>query len=189
MNVYDFDGTIYHGDSTFDFFFWCLGRHPGLVRYLPIQAWGFLKRALHLTDKTGMKEYFYRFLRGIDTEQAVEEFWRTHKKNIYPYYPRQHQHTDIVISASPEFLLWPICHDLGIQNLFASRVDPRTGLYTGINCHGREKVRRLYEELGVDHITEFYSDAHCDLPLAKIADKAFLVDRHGSLHPWDTTQG
>ena len=28
MNVFDFDGTIYNGDSSKDFFFYCLKRYP-----------------------------------------------------------------------------------------------------------------------------------------------------------------
>ena len=28
MNVFDFDGTIYNGDSSKDFFFYCLKHYP-----------------------------------------------------------------------------------------------------------------------------------------------------------------
>ena len=42
MNVYDFDGTIYDGDSTIDFFFYSLKKKPSLICYLPKQATGFL---------------------------------------------------------------------------------------------------------------------------------------------------
>ena len=31
MNVFDFDKTIYEGDSTLDFILWCLRRKPGLA--------------------------------------------------------------------------------------------------------------------------------------------------------------
>jgi hypothetical protein len=36
MNVYDFDGTIYHPDCAVSFAFWCLRRHPSLLfTYVP----------------------------------------------------------------------------------------------------------------------------------------------------------
>ena len=36
MNVYDFDGTIFPGDCSIGFAFWCLKRHPKLwFSYLP----------------------------------------------------------------------------------------------------------------------------------------------------------
>lgn len=185
MNIYDFDGTIYHGDSTFDFYFYALKKHPGLVRFLPKQAVAFALYALKRIDKTNMKERFYTFLTGIDAEGMLEAFWDTHEKNIYPYYKAQQKEDDIIISASPEFLLKPICARLGIRHLMASRVDPKTGAYTGLNCWGSEKVRRLEAQMGITHCDEFYSDSHSDAPLAGIAHKAFLVDKEGNLRQWD----
>ena len=38
IDVYDFDGTIYDGDSTVDFWLYCLRRKPSLLRFLPHQA-------------------------------------------------------------------------------------------------------------------------------------------------------
>ena len=145
----------------------------------------FARYSVGRIDKTQMKERLYRFLQSVDTQSMVEAFWATHKKNIYPWYPAQHRSDDIVISASPEFLLEPICKSLGIHTLMASRVDPRTGKYDGQNCHGEEKVRRLYEQTGVTHIDKFFSDSLHDLPLARIADEAYLVNRSGELRKWD----
>lgn len=185
MNVFDFDGTIYSGDSTVDFCIFCFQKHPGLIRYLPIQGLAGLGYALKLMDKTRMKEIFYRFMGAINTESLLEEFWETHKKNIFPWYPARQQPDDIVISASPEFLLRPICRDLGIQTLMASVVDPHTGKYSGINCHGKEKVRRLETQTGITHIDQFYSDSQSDRPLAEIADEAFLINKKGEILPWN----
>ena len=35
MNIYDFDGTLYHGDSTMDFLKYSFKKHPSLLRFLP----------------------------------------------------------------------------------------------------------------------------------------------------------
>ena len=35
MNVYDFDETIYNGDSTRDFVKWCMKKHPKALLSLP----------------------------------------------------------------------------------------------------------------------------------------------------------
>lgn len=185
MNVFDFDGTIYHGDSTFDFCCYCLRKQPGLIRYFPTMFTAFARYQVGRIDKTQMKERFYRFLQDVDTKPMVEAFWATHKKNIYPWYPAQHHSDDIVISASPEFLLEPICKMLDIHTLMASRVDPETGKYEGQNCHGEEKVRRLAQQTGITHIDKFFSDSLHDLPLARIADEAYLVNRSGELRKWD----
>ena len=96
----------------------------------------------------------------------------------------QQKPDDMIISASPEFLLKPICEKLGIQHLIASKVDVRTGKFSGENCRGKEKVRRLAAEYGSAYIDQFYSDSHSDLPLAQLADQAFLVKK-GSVTKWE----
>ncbi|MDE6357601.1 MAG: haloacid dehalogenase-like hydrolase, partial [Eubacteriales bacterium] len=82
---------------------------------------------------------------------------------------------DIIISASPEFLLKPICEKLGIKYLIASKVDKKTGKYEGLNCYGAEKVIRLNKEMPNTEIREFYSDSFSDEPLAELADKSYIV--------------
>lgn len=183
MNTYDFDGTIYSGDSTVDFYRYAIKTHPGLLRYLPIQLAGALVWGLGLADKTYLKERFFSFFRGIDAEALVETFWETHEKNIFPWYPPQRKDDDIILSASPEFLLRPICKRLGVRHLIASRVDPKTGRFDGKNDRGAEKVKRLADEFGVTHVDEFYSDSRADTPMARIADRAFLI-RDGHPVPW-----
>ena len=183
MNVYDFDGTIYDGDSSVDFFLYALKRKPSLLRYAPRQAWGFLLYGLKRISKTKLKEYFFSFLSGIDAKKLTEDFWDQNHRKIYKWYLDQQQPDDIIISASPEFLLQPICNRLGIHHLIASKVDPETGMFAGENCRGQEKVRRLESEYNVNHIDSFYSDSLSDRPLAGIADKAFLVDK-GIVREW-----
>ena len=183
MNVYDFDGTIYDGDSTVDFFLFVLKRKPALIRYVPVQSWGFLRYGLKKIGKTELKESFFSFLPGIDVQKLTEDFWDLNQHRIYKWYLDQQQPDDIVISASPEFLLKPICRRLGIAHLIASKVDPRSGKFTGENCRGKEKVRRLDAEYHVTCIDCFYTDSHSDEPLAQIANRAFLVDK-GVVTEW-----
>lgn len=175
MNVYDFDDTIYDGDSTVDFYRFALRRHPGLLRYLPCQLWGILRYRLGFGTKERMKEDFYSFLRGIPAIDAeIRAFWQSHRGNIKPWYLAQKRPGDIIISASPDFLLRPICRELGVS-LLASRVDAHTGAYTGKNCHGAEKVRRYREAYGDAPIEAFYSDSDTDRPLAALAQHAYKV--------------
>lgn len=184
MNVYDFDGTIYDGDSTVDFFLFALRCKPSLIRYVPRQAWGFLLYGVKRISKTELKEYFFSFLSGIDAEKLTEDFWDQSHHKIYRWYLDQQQSDDIIISASPEFLLKSICHRLGIRHLIASKVDIHAGKFSGENCRGQEKVQRLATEYHVTQIDNFFSDSQSDLPLAQIANKAFLVV-NGNILKWD----
>lgn len=184
MNIYDFDKTIYDGDSTVDFIKYCAKRYKKAYRTVLPTLWAFLLYILGIYTKTRFKERMYRFLRYVDDmDAALEDFWNIHEKNILDYYKKQHKADDIIISASPEFLLKPICDRLGIRQLIASRVDSHTGIYTGENCWGQEKVSRLKETYGITHCGSFYSDSYSDTPLAEISDKAYIV-RRNRLTPW-----
>ena len=185
MNIYDFDKTIYDGDSTVAFIGYCAKRYKKTFITLLPTAWAFLLYSIDIYTKTQFKEIMYRFLQYIpDIDSALKDFWDTHEKNILDYYKKQMHPDDIIISASPEFLLEPICRRLGIERLIASKVDKHTGKYEGENCWGEEKVLRLYEKYGVAECDNFYSDSYSDTPLANIADKAYIV-RQNTLSPWE----
>ena len=126
----------------------------------------------------------YKFLRYCDIQKDINDFWNINIDKIKPFYKNQQQKDDVIISASPEFLLAPICKTLKINYLMASVVDEHTGKYSGINCHGEEKVRRYREMFGDTKIYEFYSDSYSDTPLAKISEKAFIV-KGNRLLDWD----
>jgi len=189
LNVYDFDNTIYDGDSTRDFYMYCLKKHPSLVRFWPVQAWAFIKYGLKIIDKTRCKEIFYRFFRGLrDPDGTLNDFWDAHIAKIKPFYRDLMRPDDLIISASPDFLLREACRRIGLTSLIASVVDPVTGQYMGVNCYGEEKVRRLREERPDAVIDSFYSDSLSDAPLAAIAQMSFFV-RGDKVLPWEDYSG
>lgn len=176
MNVYDFDKTIYNGDSTADFYLFSLKRHKKILTLAPSLLGSVIKfYVFKKGTKTDFKQVMYRFLRYCDIDRDIADFWEINQIKIKKYYMNQKKSDDVIISASPEFLLEPIVKKLDINTLMASRVDKHTGLYDGINCHGKEKVRRFYEVFPDGKIDEFYSDSYSDTPLAEIADKAYIV--------------
>ncbi|WP_343088571.1 HAD-IB family phosphatase [Roseburia faecis] len=178
MNVYDFDKTIYDGDSTIDFYFYCLKKHPKIILCLPIQLYAAVKYKLKVIDKTNFKEKFYCFLKKIpDIDMELNCFWDKNGYRIKEWYKNQKRENDVIISASPEFLLNGICKRIGVNNLIASQVDKRTGKYIGVNCYGKEKTRRFYQKYQYEIIDEFYSDSYSDEPMAKLAKKSFIVSK------------
>ncbi len=186
MNAYDFDKTIYSGDSTADFYKHCLKKYPAIWKTVPQMLFSFLLYKIYIYSLTQFKERMYRFLTCIpDIDSEVEEFWQTGEKKIKPYYLQQKREDDVVISASPEFLLEPICRRLGVGKLIASRVDKKTGVYDGLNCRDSEKVKRLYEWRSDAEIDEFYSDSLSDTPLAGEAQRAYIVGKGDRLIPWE----
>lgn len=182
MNVYDFDKTIYAKDSSIDFYKFNLKQDWTIVRFAPMQLWALLNYKLKRIPKTRMKQVFYRYFKTIkDMDGRVAAFWAEHEQNVRPFYLPQHQPTDVVISASPTFLLAPLMAKWGV-NLIATDVDPKTGL-SGENCWGPEKVRRFKAQYPDGVIDQFYSDHLSDVHLAQLAKEAFLVS-DTAIVPW-----
>lgn len=185
MNVYDFDGTIYDGDSSVDIYFFLLKRHPKLIVYIPRQIIGIIRYKLQLSSKEEMKEMYFSFLKGVQTDKTfLDDFWKHNQNKIKEWYLNQKRKDDVIISASPEFLLEPICEILGIENLIATKVESSSGKFLSKNCHGTEKVIRFKEIFSKMEIEAFYSDSKSDTYMAKLATKAFLVKKN-SIIDWE----
>lgn len=184
-NVYDFDRTIYQGDCTLDFYIFCLGKYPLIIKWWPKQCYAIFLYKIKRISKTQMKERFYNFLRDINNiEILVNEFWNKNIVKIMEWYLQQQKADDLIISASPEFLLRPICKKLGVRFLIASKVNDKNGNYIGENCYGQEKVNRFIKEYPNEKINDFYSDSYSDTPLAQLATRAYLV-KNGRIYDWE----
>ena len=184
MNVYDFDNTILRGDSTARFFAWCLLRTPRMWLDAPGQILNGLLFLAKARKKQVFKQRMLRFLRWIDLQSVLPAFWEKNLSRVKPFYRERHRSDDVVISASPEFLIRPACAALGIERVLGSPVDKHTGRFSGPNCHGVEKVKRFRAAFPGGEIDEFFSDSYSDQPLADLAKRAFLV-RGNALLPWD----
>lgn len=184
MNTYDFDQTIFYPDSSYCFVKYCLRHYPrAVLKALPAVALKGLEYLQHQADTKAFKEKTFSFLPYLDdVDRIVEEFWREHRKNLQNWYLEQKRPDDLILSASPEFLLRPICDELGVS-LIATPMDRYTGRICGENCHDVEKVRRFYQEYPGGKTETFYSDSLSDTPMAEIADRAYLVKK-GVLYPW-----
>ncbi len=182
MNTFDFDKTIYNGDSTTHFVMYLARRHPRVIFSLVGSLGAVMRYKTGKISKTAMKERLYKAFAYVpDMESEVERFWKTHIKRIEPWYLEIKKPDDVIISASPEFLLEIPKREVGFGTLIASRVDMHTGKYDGLNCYGEEKPRRFAERFGEGWETlsdTFYSDSYSDDPMAKISKKAYLIKKH-----------
>lgn len=186
MNVYDFDKTIFYPDSSASFVRWESRRHPlyaalcvpGIICTLTLFKLGII-------PKKRFKEALFRVIRAVpDIPADVKQFWDEHEGQICKWYLNQKRGDDLIISASPEFLVGEMTKRLGVT-LIATVMDGKTSNIIGANCFGEEKVNRFYKDFPDGKIDEFYSDSLADAPLARLADKAFLVTNCGQTPiPW-----
>jgi len=179
VNVYDFDHTIYDGDASFDFIVYCLLHYPKAWKFLPLQFIAIVRYVLGQWNRKQVKQAAFAFLRVLpNAESVVASFWSTHDRKIKPWYLQQKHANDLIISASPDFLLQPIAQTLGISAPIATIMDIHTGRIAGENCRADEKVKRLRKYDSSIKIANCYSDSMSDIPLLKLADTAYLVKKH-----------
>ena len=175
MNVYDFDGTIFPGDCSIGFFFFCLKSHPKLWNtYFPKTI-----KNLHLRKKgkiteTQMQREFFGYLTLIDDfDEQIERYWDRNEKKIASWYLAQKRPDDLIISASPNCIIEPIAKRLGVR-FMATDFDREYGVFLNKMKYAKEKARYIIDQ-GFPVIENFYSDSLVDTPLALCAEKAHLV--------------
>ena len=184
MNAYDFDKTIFYPDSSACFFRYCLKKHPWpVMRVLPVSVGLFVRYRKKQLGARELKQQLFSFLGELnDAEELVASFWEENFSRIGAWYLKQKREDDVIISASPAFLLEPVCKRLGVE-LIATEMDIRSGQINGANCHDVEKPRRFYERHPGARPEAFYSDSLSDSPMAEISEEAYLVKKH-RLSPW-----
>lgn len=179
--VYDFDGTIYDGDSSIDFIKFLIKKDKKILFSLPKMFISLIKYKTKVISKEHMKECFFSPLSRFDNiDELINEFWSINEYKIKEFFTSKKSHkNDIIASASPKFLLEPIIKKFKVLDLFASPIDKKTGKYNGINCHGVEKVRLINKKYKDDIIYEMYSDdISSDGPLLDIAKHSYVVKKN-----------
>ena len=178
MNVYDFDKTIYKYDSSVRFYLFCVKRNKLLLLHSPVQFFYLICYLLKLLSTKQYKQKSYTFLKYIkNINKTVTLFWDQEEENIESWYLQVKQPSDVVISASPQFLLAPICKRLQVGSLIGTDMDERSGQIWGENCKGKEKVVRFRQEFPAATIDKFYSDSLSDQPMADLAKESYMVKR------------
>ncbi|MBO7673723.1 MAG: haloacid dehalogenase-like hydrolase [Atopobiaceae bacterium] len=180
MNVYDFDGTIFHSNCTVGFGMWCIRRHPKLlVTYVPGVVWSFARYKLGRIKNFRMQRELFKFLTMIDDfDEQIERYWDAHEAKISPWYLEQKRPDDLIMSSSPMCIIGPIARRLGV-NYVATDYDRELGVLLDNLMYAKEKARYIFDH-GFPVIDNFYSDSLADTPLALCAEKAHMVINGGT---------
>lgn len=179
MNVYDFDNTIYNGESVLDFYLYCARRYPSILKYVFVILVSWIKYKMMLLSREKLlalaEVYAAEFFKRVrNMETLVKDFWDGHEKKIKKFYRENHRDDDVVVSASVSFLLDEICRRLGIRHCVCSRVDTATGKVSAL-CFRQSKPGFFREKFPTEKIDSFYSDSMNDGPMMAMAERAFLV--------------
>jgi len=182
--VFDFDGTLFDGDSLIPF----LRRLVGLpaVALGALRSWRDLARIPRGGDARDAAKaaFLARVLAGVELARAtaeadryaahLEQELRTDVLERLRWH-RRSGHDVVIISASPDLYLRPLADRLAVPSLLSTRLEVEdgrlTGRLTGANVRGAEKVRRLREWLGTRQPFIYaYGDSEGDRDLLSDAD-------------------
>ncbi len=180
MNVYDFDNTIYRGESVLHFFFFYIKKTPYLLKYIPKVFYALFKYKLGkvtveqaLTEYAPFVEDYFKNISDIRADSV--EFWDKHMKNIKPFYKDIQKDDDVIVTASPESTMAEICKRLGIRHCVGSIINEETGKIERL-CMRSRKVPAFLEAFPDAKIENFYTDSpKNDAPLIELAKNAYHV--------------
>ena len=161
--VYDFDKTLYDGETGVNFSMFYLKKYPvRSILFLMKYSKDLIFYLLKIINLTTLKERYFKFLERhskSEIEELVDGFWETKRNKIYSWTREELEKNKkecemvIVSSASPLFLIENFLLSLGYDKVFGTNFvnDGKKGKETfvakidGENNKGKEKVKKLDE--------------------------------------------
>jgi len=187
--AFDFDGTMTVRDSFRGFLRWRAGLweyYLGMVRLAPA-AFAYLFHRNRGRLKAAMVRIYLSGLPRDVLEREAAEYaavaaplllrpdalkaWRRHRSDGCRM---------VIVTASPDLLVWPFARGLGADLLLGTRlrIDKHgriAGSLDGKNCRGQEKVERLCEAFGDDvTLLAAYGDTAGDREMLDLAADKYM---------------
>lgn len=183
MQVFDFDNTLYKGESGFDFAMYIIRRKPSLLKLLP-RILKILKdyKSVSMTED----EFRERLSSLIDltnlTKDTIlnylDDFWMKNRSKLYKNVLEKVSKKDVIVTASPTFMLEPIKYLLGTDRIIGTEFDLDARAINYLNF-SHNKVKKFKEEYPHKSIKNLYTDSFNDAPLMQISKNVYLVKKNG----------
>lgn len=179
MNVFDFDNTLYRGESSVDLALYMVKTNKKIILYLPKIFYNLLKYKLCIVDKrktvAAINDFMRHALSGKEELLgAVEGFWATHRHKLNMDMLKLIGSDDVIITAGPDFLIKAIQNELHTTHLLCSVIDTDRMAVRYLNF-GSNKANAFRNTFGSRKIDCFYTDSYNDKALMDIADKVYIV--------------
>jgi len=197
--VFDFDHTLYDGDSGSHLFAWLIRRSwwRTALALLAAPVFGPMVAFLR-TRRWGISGFVWIGTVGMPRrrtlDDAIDRYVATHdaviRERLLPVaLDVLHRHREagdrvVVATGAPPELARAILAFVAHESVpvIGTAVGPRLGAVVATrHCHAEEKMRMLRER-GYGDIAIAYSDSSADLPLLKAATAPVVVNpKHGSV--------
>lgn len=190
--IFDLDGTLTKRDTFLPFLLTIIKIRPSRLPYIPILPFFVLFYYLKIIDNHKLKQAFlFAFLAGVEVDHVLSVAstfaGQLFKSGMNPagmkmlrYHIDRGDHV-IIATASFCFYVKTLADCLGVDDIICTEAEivagRLTGRIKGLNCHGKEKLRRIKLCLGntPDKNIIAYSDHSSDFPMLEWAGKGYLV--------------
>ena len=185
MKVFDFDSTIYRGESPVDFTFYMIRHNRKIIRYVPTILITLAGYKMHLIKKEKLESLSNEFIENVldDPDSLsgfVDQFWATHAHKLNRDIVKLIEKGDVIITASPSFLINGVSDLLNTRHILGTEIDLKEKKLVWYNF-GDNKVERYRSIYGYRQIDAFYTDSFYDEYLMDISREVYIV-RHGHVH-------
>lgn len=181
VNAYDFDDTIYSGESMYDFFFLCLKKDIWLCLYAPEVIYRLLQYKRNRLELNTLKNVAEKIVRSflkrkkITVEELVDEFWKKNHHKLKPEFLKMLKKQDLIITGAPRFIIEAIQKELKVENIICTEVNLQT-FKIDFLCLGENKVKAFLKQYPNVIIDNFYTDSLADIPMMKYAENVYFVN-------------
>lgn len=181
IKVFDFDNTIYKGESSFDLVIFMIKNNKKILLYLPSIFINMIKYKLCMVDKEKLIKKINNYMKVMIMDQdelnaLVKKFWKKKIHKLDRNMLRRIKREDVIITAGPDFLIHGIKKLLNTSNIISSEVDAEKIEVKYFNF-GDNKVKKYKELYGNKRISCLYTDSYNDKALMDISDRVYIVKK------------
>ena len=195
LALFDFDGTLCTKDSFTGFIFYALSKRHIVKQGLKLLPW-IQAYYLNVYPAHAMRpKLFYGMFKDTDyaeIKKIAEEYAQHLIQELNPKFMQQlqlHQalgHDVVLVSASVDLYLKPLCQLLGID-LICTEAEVResrlTGHYQSADCSRMEKKTRISQQYPIAEYVSIYAygNSEEDLEMFSLAQYTYMVGRDQKL--------
>ena len=183
--VFDFDGTLSAHDANIEFGKYCFKNSVRPWLFLPLMVAAAIGRVVN-RPSVWWRESMRRFLSVDMLKRFSGNFIKLHKMNRFGWAydqvaaERAAGNIVVLISASPDYLLYPLVCDMEFDAVICSEMDAKKPWKYKFLCWGQNKVFALNtwakKQKITPRIVRSYSDSTSDMPLMKLAREQVWIN-------------
>ena len=181
MNVFDFDNTIYRGESSVDLAIYMIRNNKRIILYLPKIFYNLIKYKLCIVNKKHTIDAINDFMQNVLSGKeellgAVYGFWAKNRCKLDTNMLNRIKRSDVIITAGPDFLLNGIRDVLNTDNILCSSVDTEKMKVRYLNF-GSSKAKFYKKKYGNGRIDCFFTDSYNDKALMQLSEHVYIVKK------------